>query len=267
MSIFGKTIGLFVGSFLFHGPFGALIGFFIGHLYDIGYFNDFIPNINNPDSAQQFFFDATFAIMGFVAKSDGRVTEKQIQTAERIMRQMQLSGLKRRRAIEQFNIGKQVNFDCDGMLTMLKQRYWLHQDLIRTFLEIQLQIAMSDGVLSSPSRSALQRVFVGLGYSANHFQQFEQQTKAGYNYYRSQRQSPSSSPQSSLKEAYRLLEVSASASDAEVKKAYRKMMSKHHPDRLMSKGVPPEMIRIATQKTQQVKEAYQQIKEARGVTK
>jgi len=75
-----------------------------------------------------------------------------------------------------------------------------------------------------------------------------------------------SSPQSSatqLTQAYALLGVDVSASDSEVKKAYRRMMSQHHPDKLVSKGLPEEMIKLANEKTQQIKKAYDLIKAKR----
>lgn len=262
MQFIGKFLGVILGSLFFHGPIGALLGFYIGHLYDSGQLNRYVGG--GGYNGQQLFFDATFSIMGFVAKADGRVSERQIETAERIMRQMGLTGDKRQRAIQQFSEGKQPGFDFRAVLGALKQRFWLQQDLIRTFLEIQVQIAMSDGVLSAASREALLQVFSTLGLATENFDIFEKQSRAGYNYrhYRQQHTAHQSSGPS-LSDAYDLLEVTSTASDAEVKKAYRKMMSKHHPDRLMSKGVPPEMIKMATQKTQQVKEAYEQIKASR----
>ena len=113
--------------------------------------------------------------------------------------------------------------------------------------------------------AALRYVF-RCGVSGNVFDQFERQSHAGQNYRQYARNEQRADPHTQLKEAYSLLEVEAAATDADVKKAYRRMMSKNHPDRMMAKGVPPEMIKLATQKTQQVKEAYEFIKQARGLT-
>jgi len=61
-----------------------------------------------------------------------------------------------------------------------------------------------------------------------------------------------------------VLGVTAQADDDEIKKAYRRLMNQHHPDKLVSKGLPEEMIRLATQKTQEIKAAYERIRQARG---
>ena len=68
-----------------------------------------------------------------------------------------------------------------------------------------------------------------------------------------------------LKDAYLVLGVSSPASDADVKKAYRRMMNQHHPDKLVAKGLPEEMMKLATEKTQEIKKAYELIKQKRGM--
>ena len=67
-----------------------------------------------------------------------------------------------------------------------------------------------------------------------------------------------------LEDAYAILEVSPQASDREVKKAYRLLMSRHHPDKLVAKGLPEEMMKIATEKTQEIRAAYEIVKNSRG---
>ena len=61
-----------------------------------------------------------------------------------------------------------------------------------------------------------------------------------------------------------MLNVQPDAGEAEVKRAYRRLMSQHHPDKLVSKGLPEEMVKVATRKTQEIKAAYEKIREARG---
>ena len=61
--------------------------------------------------------------------------------------------------------------------------------------------------------------------------------------------------------------MSPDASDAEVKRAYRKMMSQHHPDKLAAKGLPDDMIDVAKEKTQEIQSAWDLIKSKRGIKK
>ena len=64
--------------------------------------------------------------------------------------------------------------------------------------------------------------------------------------------------------AYKVLGVNETCSDTELKKAYRRLMSQHHPDKLVSKGLPEEMMKLATEKTQEIKNAYERIKQFRA---
>jgi DnaJ like chaperone protein len=68
-----------------------------------------------------------------------------------------------------------------------------------------------------------------------------------------------------MNDAYAILGVNKSASEAEIKTAYRRLMSQHHPDKLVSKGLPDEMIKIATEKTQEIRKAYDLIKSKKAI--
>ena len=67
--------------------------------------------------------------------------------------------------------------------------------------------------------------------------------------------------------AYAALGVDSSVSDRELKRAYRKRMSENHPDKLIARGVPEDMVRLATERSQEIQSAYEQVRRQRGIRK
>jgi DnaJ like chaperone protein len=65
--------------------------------------------------------------------------------------------------------------------------------------------------------------------------------------------------------AHAVLNVTPDAADADVKKAYRRLLNQHHPDKLVSRGLPEEMMKVAAHKTHEIKQAYDIVKQARGM--
>ncbi len=247
---------------MFFGPIGLVFGFILGHLYDIGYFGQFANVMKSTahTHAQQIFFNNTFKIMGYIAKSDGHVSENEIRTAKHIMQRMGLNETLKSQAIQLFTIGKRPDFNLDAALNELRQACFMQPTLLQLFLEIQYQMAAADsGQLTAAKQQTLQHICAKLGVAGFQYHQ------AGGQYQHSQRQRTGSRASSAfrLQEAYQLLGVANDASDDEVKKAYRRQMSQNHPDKLIAKGLPPEMIKVATQKTQRIKEAYELIKKSR----
>ena len=66
-------------------------------------------------------------------------------------------------------------------------------------------------------------------------------------------------------QAYEVLGVASTASDAEVTKAYRRLMNQNHPDKLVARGLPESMMKVAEEKTRQVRAAYELLREARAM--
>jgi DnaJ like chaperone protein len=274
MHIWGKLIGGFFG-FLLAGPLGLFLGIFIGHLFDKGLAknqNWFFSSMNST-TAQQVFFDSTFLVMGHIAKLDGRVSEAEIQAARAIMNRLGLNEAMRQKAIDLFNQGKQPSFDLEKTLKQLVETCHHNKVLLKLFVEIQMQSAFAEQPVSKEKEKVLQKIYHYLGFAPLNFsffehlfnfeQAFRQQSnqQQGYQQY----QSPRTRHQLNLRDAYAILGISEHATAPEIKKAYRKLMSQHHPDKLLAKGLPEEMIKIATEKTQNIKAAYDRICAARGI--
>jgi DnaJ like chaperone protein len=262
MAWWGKAIGGAFG-FMVGGPLGALMGVAFGHNFDrrmIGIEqSDWTSGGGDQDRVQAAFFTATFSVMGYIAKADGKVTRDEIRLAEEVMRQLGLDGEMRESAKKLFNEGKSENFPIDEILDQFKSELKHRTTLVQMFLEIQLQAAYADGVMDASEEKALAHICQRLGIPLAQLKRMEEMLKAGFG---GQRQK--SSTQSSLSDAYAIVGVENTVSDAELKKAYRRLMSQHHPDKLVAKGLPDEMIKDATAKTQQIKAAYEQIRKIRG---
>jgi len=261
----GKIIGAVLGFWL-GGLFGGLLGAILGHyLYDARQTQP-ASNGRTREQIQQTFFRTTFAVMGRLAKADGRVTEAEIAVAERIMAQMSLSPEQRERAIHWFNEGKRDDFPLDETLDEFRNTCRWRQALLTMFLEIQLQVALADAHIDAAENRVLGHVFERLGLPRQFLDQLIMMMRGAQHYYeyshRTDSHRPTSAP--SLTDAYAVLGVAETASDAEVKKAYRRLMSQHHPDKLVAKGLPPEMINIAKEKVQEINSAYEQIMKSRG---
>lgn len=261
MAWWGKLAGGAFG-FLFGGPLGALLGAAFGHQFDKGLSQPTGAGAQSEqpeltERTQAAFFTATFAIMGAVAKSDGRVSEVEISQARRIMGEMQLNEAQRQAAIKLFYSGKEPDFDLPGVLEQFRKECHRSTHLVRMFLEIQFMTALADGVVHARERSLLYDIGERLGIYRDEIehllhiaQGFHEDTGAV-------------SPAQQLRDAYEILGVDENTPDSEVKKTYRRLMNQHHPDKLVAKGLPEEMMSVATEKTQQIKKAYELVKQQR----
>ncbi len=119
------------------------------------------------------------------------------------------------------------------------------------------------------TRDTLLRVATKIGIGAVEFAHLEAllrfQAYAGAYGPAGGRRGPAPGGPTALDEAYEILGVGAGASDAEVKRAYRKLMSENHPDKLVARGLPESMLEIAKQKTQAIQAAWERVREARGM--
>lgn len=287
-SWWGKLIGGFLG-YMMAGSFGAFIGLLIGNLFDKGLASHFskphfLYHAEKRKEIQKIFFEATFGVMGHIAKADGHVSPQEIEMAKVLMKEMRLNRQQKLLAQRLFTEGKQLTFRLDLVLNELKSACHANRELLKLFIDIQYRAAHVDG-LSIKKIKALDLIFSQLGFAPLH-QQFrfyddfnfynQRQTQYGDaqgSYQEEPQEQQQSSqryqqsyqkPASSLDHAYALLEVSTQANKQEVKKAYRRLLSKNHPDKLIAQGLPEAMIKIANEKTQKIVKAYELICEAKG---
>ena len=260
MSWWGKALGGAFG-FMVGGPLGALMGIAFGHSFDRGMGKlEAADWGEDQERIQAAFFTATFSVMGHIAKADGRVSPEEIRLAEAVMERLGLNSEMRASARKLFNEGKSADFPIDEIMRQFRSETHRRTTLIQMFLEIQLQAAYADGVMHPAEKEALRSICGHLGIPAAQLDRLEEMLRAGFG----RAGYDAAATETSLQDAYRLLGVGESASDADIKKTYRRLMSQHHPDKLVAKGLPEQMIKDATEKTQQIKAAYELIRESRG---
>jgi len=272
MSITGKVIGALIGLLLLRSPWGLLIGAILGHFYDqsvVARRGGGGGGGGSPLEIGERFFTATFEVMGFVAKSDGRVSEAEIAAARKVMAELRLDGVQIHAAIAHFTRGKATDFDLDATMQQFSTACAHRPDLLRVFLELQVRAALEGVDMQGAARGAVQRVAELLDVSRLELAHMEavlrirrEQFKAGGGRAGGAGQAPPRNG-AQLAAAYQILEVDPKASDDEVAKAYRRQLSKHHPDKLKANGLPDSMLEHAKQRTQQIIEAYESIKSAR----
>lgn len=291
MNFIGKLLGFIIGYRL-GGFFGALMGAYLGHLadkklYELGSVNSSF--FKRKETRQSLFMQTTFAVLGHLSKAKGRVTQDDIALASNLMQQMNLDDSGKKLAQDAFTRGKDPNFPLRQVIREFCVACGQRNDLLRMFLRIQLKAAFSDDHLHENEKEVLAIVAEELGLSHFQFEQLlmaeiaaRQFTRGGfyYEYSNSQQgnyqqngyqqgsyQSGYRNQQSSgptLQDAYNVLGVKESDDRNTVKRAYRRLMNENHPDKLVAKGLPEEMLEMAKEKTQQIQAAYDLICKAKG---
>lgn len=268
MGWYGKLIGALLGAFIGRGLFGALVGFLIGHLYDRLSRPAAPGGAAAPRDLQSVFFRVTFQVMGHLAKADGRVTEQEIDAARAVMRRFSLGEADVRRAIDLFTAGKDAQFPLDETLAELRAASAGRDDLRRLFVQIQLETSLQGGGLSSPARAIFGRLCEALEISAIEFAALEAMLRmrgqAGPGAGPGADRAAATAPDR-LADAYRVMGVSPEARDDEVTLAYRRLVSRNHPDKLVASGLPPSMIEAAHERTRRILEAYEIVRRHRGM--
>ena len=271
----GGLIGLVLGGGLMRGPLGELIGAAIGVL--LGHHFDEAQHEDAGEDAaagappadvaaiSERFFRATFRVMGCVAKADGRVSEQEIVAARAVMADLRLDSAQVRAAIELFTAGKQADFDLAAELAELRAACHGRPDILRIFLEIQVRAALAGNNLEGPVRPIMRRIAAATRVSEFELAQIETVLRIQRGGFRQQPAGSDAASAESLAQAYRVLEAEPAASDAEVIKAYRRQLNRHHPDKLKANGLPESMLAHAKQRTQQIIEAYELIRARRGM--
>lgn len=265
MFIFGRLLGSVFVYLAFKNPIGLLIGFAIGYFFDRAMKNVFEENKvlsveeqqdqpYNVEAAREQFMQLLFSGLGYLAKADGRVCEQEIEHAEKIIVDLGIDKQYRDTCIAWFQQGVENGID-NNLIHALNELAPHRPDLIPVLIEMLISLALADGHLDDAELGILKDIASQLGVDAQAFSHLLGRIKAQMQF-----EGDDLKTEKDLGAAYDALGVDAWVDDDGLKKAYRRLMSQHHPDKLMAQGVPEEAIKLATEKSQAIQNAYDLIK-------
>lgn len=266
-SFWGALLGLIVGSFISFKLSGGLVGQLSG-------FGNVTGMQGLKTERQTLFFKTVFTLMGKLAKSDGRVSEKEVAYVEQFMTQLNMSGEHRQQAIDYFKTGSQVDYVVEPLLTEFSTATTSSPNLKQMLMVYLVRVAFADGKLHQNEEDMLQDIAQQIGITEQAFERLlgmlRGQDKFSGGYYHSAGQSAGSggfaaNSAGGLSAAYQALGASESDTDSKIKKTYRQLVREYHPDKLAGQGLPDAMIKEATERTQEIQTAYDLIKKHRGM--
>ncbi|MHB8447808.1 MAG: co-chaperone DjlA [Rudaea sp.] len=260
MKIAGKLIGALVGWMLLRHPAGIVIGVLFGHLWDIGAIGGFAQTAPPRD-----FIGPLFGLAGAIAKSDGRVSEPEIAATENLIARLQLTPAQRSAAIARFKDGKQESFKVDLAIADLQDWCRGRRDRAYILLDLLLEIVFAEGALPPEKFALVRRLCASLGVHEQELAALAAMRGYGFGYaggsYQQSQQPSGSAAQ--VKDPYAVLGITRSANEREIKTAYRRLISQHHPDKLGD--VPEQLKRRAEERAREINAAYEKIRAQRGI--
>lgn len=246
----------FIGL-LFGGFKGLVIGGLLGYAASL-----LLPRIviGGLNVVQSGLIESAFSVMGAVCKADRVVTRAEIDAAERMFDMLRLGPEQRRQAKEAFNRGKQPDFDLDAAVDRFAAISRRRVPLLQLFLQMQILAVAADGRIDAAEHAMLVRIARRLGLSERDVAQFEALLRASG---RGPSAPGGAPPKDRLADAYAALGIAADASPAEIKRAYRRLISQNHPDKLAARGLPESMRAVAEERSREINAAYELIRKAR----
>ena len=250
-TFFGALIGLAAG-----GVQGLFIGALIG--YGVGQFVARML-LGGLQVAQNRLLDSTFAIMGALCKADNVVTRDEIRVVERIFEMLRLNSEQKTQAKEAFRRGKAPDFDVDQAADQFASLARGRAPLLQLFLQLQCMAIAADGEIHPAEHEMLVRIARRLGVAEREIAQLEALLRTSFG-----AGAATQAPGQRLKDAYAALGVAEDAEPAAIKRAYRKLISENHPDKLAARGLPESMRAVAEERSREINAAYDLIKQAKG---
>lgn len=266
MTYWGKVLGT-LGGLATGRPWMAIIGLILGHQFDRGFadrFTRFGPDVSAARLQQlpQAYLKSLFETMGHLAKADGRVTEKEIRAARALMHRLGLGPSETRKAINWFERGKDAAYPLTSTLQNLRGQSARRAEMRALFVRLLLEVALAKPSLQHAERAVIWTICKELDIGRVELAQLEAMLRAQRGFRRS---AAGVADSKRVNDAYAALGVDSSCSNDEIKTAYRRLMNKNHPDKLVSTNPDAAVLAEAERRTREVKGAYELLKSRRSI--
>jgi len=260
----GKIIGTLAGLATLK-PWFAALGLFLGHQFDRGFserYRSFEKQGADIGRVSEGYLRALFQALGHLAKADGRVSEDEIRAARLIMHRLGLSPSQVRRAIGWFEDGKRPGFPLVQTIRELRRVNARSAAQRAMFIRLLLEVALAKDTLRKDERSLIWKVCVELDVGRVELAQLEAMIRAQKGFKRS----PAGDADAArVRGAYEALGMSPDASNEEIKKAYRRLMNKSHPDKIAGRNPDAAVVAEAERRTREIRGAYEMLKARRSI--
>ena len=260
----GKIIGTAAGLATLK-PWLALLGLLLGHQFDRAYaksYRDFDKQGASVGRLSDDFIRALFQAMGHLAKSDGRVTEDEIRAARSVMHRVGLGPARVRRAIAWFEDGKRPGFPLAQTVRYLRKNGARRADQRSLFVRLLLEVVLAKDRLHQDERALIWTICTELDIGRVELAQLEAMIRAQKGFKRS----PAGDADAlRVRNAYKRLGIEATATNDEVKKAYRRLMNRNHPDKIAGDNPDAAAVADAERRTREIRSAYDLLKTRRSI--
>ena len=246
MSIWGKLIGGAAG-FAIGGPIGLLIGVASGHLADNVRSRGSRARIkySNTATRQQVFAIALIALSAKMAKADGKVTRDEVNAFKAVFK---VSQKDMKMVGKIFNQARKDANDYEKYAEQVGNVFRSQPEVLEEFMGALMHIALADGNIHPKEQIFLINVAKIFGFDKQHFELLS----ARYGL-------------TEVEDPYAVLGISENSTNQEIKNTYRKLVQENHPDRLIAKGVPREIIEAANDKLARINNSYSKIEKQRDL--
>ena len=240
MSIWGSLLGGVIG-FSLGGPFGALLGSFLGgKISNISSSNTF----RSQQNSQQIFALSLIILSAKLSKADGRVSKEELIA---VKEKLQIPDSEIDQVAKIFNKAKDESTGYEPYAKQISEIFKGNQNVLEEVINILFYIAEADGHVSNEEESMIANIAFIFGLSQNQYESIKETRKS------SDKLNP-----------YIVLESQPTDDLKSIRKKYIKLSKEHHPDLLISKGVPIEVINESKNKMRAINAAWDQIQKLKS---